>query len=162
MRHIALIALLLTVPHWVTAAPGNWARFRGPGGKGSSSTAADTLTHWSESENLQWKTPLPGPGSSSPIVWERRVFVTCYSGYGAQTGGAKDDLRRHLVCIDRESGDIVWTKTVVGGTPEDDYQGYLTEHGYASNTSVTDGERVYAFFGKSGVFAFDFDGQQLW
>jgi outer membrane protein assembly factor BamB len=140
----------------------DWLRFRGPNGSGISD--AHLPTTWSESENLHWKTKLPGFGSSSPIVVGSRVFVTCYSGYGTGERGAGrvDGLRRHLVCVDRQTGQIQWTRTIDGGSPEDDFNGYLTEHGYASNTPTSDGERVYVFFGKSGVFAFDLEGKKLW
>ena len=57
---------------------------------------------------------------------------------------------------------INWTKTVAAEQPEDDYQGYLTEHGYASNTPVTDGKNVFVFLGKTGVLAFTLDGEELW
>src|SRR5690606_6597010 len=135
---------------------GDWPQFRGPGGAGISSDSAPTT--WSESENLRWKTPLPGPGSSSPIVWGDRVFVTCYTGYGVERGsGAPEDLKRHLLCLDRATGRILWQATVDAVLPEDPYQGFISEHGYASSTPITDGERIYVFFGKSGVLAYDFD-----
>ncbi len=140
----------------------DWLRFRGPNGSGISD--ANVPTSWSESENLRWKAKLPGFGSSSPIVVGSRVFVTCYSGYGTGERGAGrvEALRRHLLCVDRATGQILWTRTVNGGSPEDDFNGYLTEHGYASNTPASDGERVYVFFGKSGVIAYDLDGKKLW
>jgi outer membrane protein assembly factor BamB len=141
----------------------DWTQFRGPKGAGVS---ADTNlpVQWSETENLRWKVELPGPGSSSPIVLGDRVFVTCYSGYGVPQakGGDLKSLQRHLVCVNRGNGKIQWTKTVAGELPEDSYQGYIAEHGYASSTPVADGERVYCFFGKSGVVAFDLEGKQLW
>ena len=141
----------------------DWTQFRGPNGAGISSDTNLPLT-WSDTENLRWKVELPGPGSSSPIVLGDRIFVTCYSGYGVPkaNGGDIKSLERHLVCVDRAEGKIRWTKTVPGELPEDSYQGYISEHGYASNTPVTDGERVYCFFGKCGVVAFDLEGQQLW
>ena len=110
---------------------------------------------------MKWKTALPGPGSSSVIVSGERVFVTCYSGYG-DDGGSIDKLQRHLVCLDRANGTILWDKAVAAELPEDSFTGYLTEHGYASSTPATDGERVYVFFGKTGVLAFDFAGKELW
>lgn len=132
----------------------NWTRFRGPNGNGvSADTAAPTT--WSDAENLKWRKPLPGKGSSSPIVFGDRVFVTCWSD-------EEDVLQRQLVCVDRDTGKAIWTTTVDADQPEDGYQGYLREHGYASNTPVTDGERIYAFFGKTGVLAFDWDGNELW
>jgi outer membrane protein assembly factor BamB len=140
----------------------DWPRFRGPNGSGIGDASVPAT--WSDSENLRWKAMLPGFGSSSPIVIGSRVFVTCYSGYGTGNRGAGQiaKLQRHLVSIARETGQTLWTRTVDGGSPEDEFNGYLTEHGYASNTPTSDGERVYAFFGKSGVVAFDLDGKQLW
>lgn len=138
-----------------------WPRFRGPDGSGVSADR-DVPLRWSASSNLLWKLSLPGPGSSSPIVWKDRVFVTCYSGYGDGRGGSPSDLKRHLVCIDATSGKTVWSKTIPASVPEDPYRGYIAEHGYASNTPATDGERVFVFFSKTGVLAFDFDGKQLW
>lgn len=140
------------------------SRFRGLNGTGI--YAAKTIPiRWSDQENLRWKVKLDGPGSSSPILTDSYVFVTSYSGYGDEetSKGRMEDLRRNLHCIDRKSGEIVWTKSVQAVMPEDPYQGMgLPEHGYATNTPVTDGEVVYCFFGKSGVFAYDLNGNQLW
>jgi outer membrane protein assembly factor BamB len=120
-------------------------------------------TTWSDTGNLKWKVELPGPGSSSPIISGQRLFITCYSGYGDGSNGAgPENLHRHLICLERSSGKTVWVKSVPAELPEDPYSGNLREHGYASNTPVTDGERVYVFFGKTGVLAFDFTGQQHW
>lgn len=69
---------------------------------------------------------------------------------------------RHLIKIDLNSGEIEWQKSVGVGFPEDPADGFITEHGYASNTPVTDGEKVYCFFGKAGVYAFDFEGNEVW
>lgn len=161
LRH-PFLATLLTLTLTPIAPAEEWPRFRGPDGMCTSKNAAPT--NWSETENLAWKTPLPGPGSSSPIVWGERVYVTCYSGYAVdgESSDKIEDLRRHLVCVDRTSGKIVWEKSVPAEMPEDRYEGFITEHGYASSTPVTDGKHVFAFFGKSGVYAFDFDGNQKW
>lgn len=141
----------------------DWARFRGPDGRGISRDKLAPMT-WSNSENMQWKTELPGPGLSSPIVVGDKVFVTCYSGYGLNNDdpGNIDDLKRHLVCVERKSGEILWQKSVAAVQPEDPYKGFITEHGYASQTPASDGEKVFVFFGKTGVLAFDLDGNQLW
>lgn len=145
------------------ASAEDWTRFRGADGAGVTEDTRIPLK-WSETENLQWKVELPGAGSSSPIVSANRVFVTCYAGYGMSKSNAGNlqSLQRQLVCVNRENGKILWTKIVTGEQPEDSYQGYISEHGYASSTPVTDGKHVYCFFGKSGVLAFDLDGQQLW
>jgi hypothetical protein len=150
----------------VIAAPAvgeNWPGFRGPDGSGISSDKNPPVK-WSDSENLKWKTPLPGPGSSSPIVWGDRVFVTCYSGYGLgrRSPGNLKDLKRHLICMDRGSGKVLWNQTVAAAGPEDPYRGFISEHGYASHTPVTDGKSVFVFFSKTGAMAFDFAGKQLW
>lgn len=136
----------------------DWPQFRGPGARGIAGSVVPLA--WSQTENLRWKTPLPGPGSSSPIVHGKHVFVTSYSGVAGN--GTPGQLVRHLLCIERAKGNIRWQKQIALEGPEDSYQGYLTEHGYASNTPVTDGEKVFAFFGKSGVFAFDMEGKELW
>ena len=140
------------------AAAADWPQFRGPGGAGAGASAVP-LT-WGDRMNLKWKTPLPGPGSSSPIVQGDFVFVTCYSGGGAAGEAA---LMRHLVCVRRSDGRVEWQRDVAAELPEDAYEGFLTEHGYASSTPVTDaGGVVFAFLGKSGVVAFDLGGKKLW
>jgi outer membrane protein assembly factor BamB len=146
------------------ARASDWPRFHGPDGTGVSPDTQPLPVKWSETENLQWKCKLPGPGSSSPIVVGSRVFVTCWTGYGADRSGAGDekDLRRHLISIDRDNGRVLWDKSIAPVLPEDPYSQMFTEHGYASHTPVSDGQRVYVFFGKTGVLAFDLDGKQLW
>jgi len=141
----------------------DWPRFRGPNGLAVSSEKGLPVA-WSESEHLAWKTDLPGAGASSPIVFGDRVFVTCYSGYGVDPSEPGDvkDLTRHLVCLNLRDGKIAWQKSVPAKMPEDPFEGSLANHGYATNTPATDGQRIYAFFGKSGVLAFDWEGKQLW
>ena len=142
----------------------DWVRFRGPNGTGISIESHATPTAWSPSENLKWKVALPGPGSSCPIIVGDRIFVSCWTGYGTdqRDPGQQDQLRRHLLCLDRRSGETIWSKSIKPVLPEDRYGGMFAEHGYASHTPVSDGERVYAFFGKTGVIAFDMQGNQLW
>ena len=143
---------------------GDWPRFRGPNGSGSSLDAKSPPTEWSDTKNLKWKVELPGPGLSSPIVVGERIFLTCWSGYGVSRGNVGDqkNLKRHLVCVDRRSGKILWSQSVDPVLPEEPYRGMMTEHGYASHTPVSDGERVFVFFGKTGVLAFDLEGKKLW
>jgi len=147
----------------VAVSAGNWPQFRGPGGSGISKDK-NIPSQWSETENLVWKMELPGPGSSSPIVWEDNIFLTCYSGYGLKEGeGDGQNLKQHVLCINRNNGELKWEKTIpAAGAATDPYRGFITQHGYATATPVTDGERVFVFFGKSGIFAFNFEGKQLW
>jgi outer membrane protein assembly factor BamB len=138
-------------PAMTTPADG-WSQFRGPGGMGVSLEKEAPLT-WSATEGVAWKTALPGPGTSSPIVHGTRVYLTCYSG-------SSDQPVRHLVCLDRGTGKILWdTKTAATGPEESSIR---EDHGWASSTPATDGARIYAFFGRSGVYAFDMNGRQLW
>jgi len=163
LSHALSAALLLAAAGTCLAAV-EWPRFRGPEGSGIAGPEARPATTWSETSNLKWKTALPGPGSSSPILAGDRLFLTTYSGYGDGSAGGDtpETLQRHLVCLDHITGKVLWDKSVPAEMPEDAYFGNIREHGYASNTPVTDGERVYVFFGKTGVLAFDFEGKPLW
>ena len=148
-----LLLLALSCVCKSAKADTNWPRFLGPKGRATSLDSKVPI-HWNASKNLKWKTPI-GAGSSSPIVWNGNVFVTSFRGEGT-------DVVRTLHCIDKSNGSQRWAFEVRNEGREDAYQGYLTEHGYASSTPVTDGNLVYAFFGKMGVYAIDFEGQQVW
>lgn len=144
-------------------AASDWPRFRGPQGNGTASGIAPEK--WSVTENIRWRTELPGAGSSSPIVAGGKVFLTCYSGYGlSETApGEPQALRRQAVCLDLETGKILWSQVAEPTGPQTPYQGrYITTHGYASSSAVTDGQHVYFFLGDSGVFAFTLDGKLKW
>lgn len=159
----ALVAAGLIVGP-ATSDAADWKRFRGPNGS-AVSTATGLPTKWSDDSNLKWKTELPGPGTSSPIIVGDKVFLTCYSGYGTGgrgRGGSQTDLRRHIVCIDRKNGKKLWTKVVKPTLPEDYAGRMLATHGYASHTPATDGERLYVFLGKTGAQCYDLDGKLLW
>ena len=138
----------------------HWPRFRGPTGMGISS-ATGVPVEWGREKNMRWKTALPGAGASSPIVYGDRVFVTCYTGYSVpgQPAGSLEQLRRHLIAVRLSDGQVLWEKSIPARLPEEER---IREHGYAASTPVADAERIYVFFGKSGVFAFDHDGNQLW
>lgn len=159
MKPLAICVLFILAG---TGQAADWLQFRGP--QFGIAPDKNTPLKWSGTDNIAWKTALPGPGASSPIVVGQRVFLTAYSGYGLdkENPGEQKDLKRHLVCVDRANGKILWTRTVPANPPEPKYVSYQSLHGYASSTPVSDGKSVYAFFGKSGVFAFDLDGKQLW
>ena len=152
----------------LAASPGlamaDWPGFLGTGGTATSVDSEATPTKWSDTKNVKWKIDLPGKGVSSPIVVGDKIFVTAYSGYGVGGEDEKiDDLKRHLVCVDRATGDVVWSKTIDAVQPEDPYSGMgVPAHGYASHTPVSDGTHVFAFFGKTGVIAFDMEGNEVW
>lgn len=148
-------SLLLTVLVWHTCSAlhaTDWPRFRGPQGDGTSSDQG-VPTEWSDSKNLKWKLKLPGAGFSSPIVVGKHVFVTAYTGSG-------DQVKRYLVCVDRQTGEAAWTKSV-DGVSDGGERGF-SYHGQASHTPVSDGDRIYVMFGSSGVMTFDLSGKTLW
>ena len=137
----------------------DWSRFRGDNGQGVS--ADKVPLEWSGEKNLKWKLELPGMGSSSPVVADGKVFVTCFSGVDeANTDTGK--LVRHLICVDRKTGKQLWEKKVSNEQKEDPYGGFLREHGYSSNTPVIHEGKIYVFHGKSGLYAYDLDGKELW
>src|SRR3954452_262874 len=146
------------------ASAADWPQFRGPGGLGVSNDKG-VPEKWSEKENVLWKTKLPGPGTSSPITVGDAIYLTCYSGYAASPSDPGDpkDLLRHLVCLDRKTGAIRWTRDVKPELPESAYRpGNDSQHGYASSTPASDGKSLFVFFGESGVFRFDLAGNQVW
>jgi outer membrane protein assembly factor BamB len=158
-------ALFLGAVCWHAAGlvAADWPGFRGPGGDGTSGDRGLPVT-WSAKKNIVWKAEMPGPGGSSPIVVGKKVFLTCYSGYAVdrKEPGKLEDLKRHLVCVDRDRGKVLWTREVPAEQPEQRYGDYLNLHGYASSTPASDGKSVFVFFGRSGVLAYDLAGERLW
>ncbi|MEC9092205.1 MAG: PQQ-binding-like beta-propeller repeat protein [Planctomycetota bacterium] len=151
---------------WTADLDGDdWPRFRGPNGSGMASGTQPTPTRWSASSNLLWKSKIKGTGVSCPIVVDDKVLVTSYSGYGESRDqvGKMDDLKRHLTCFHKKTGKEIWSQTVDPVLPEEPFSGMgIPAHGYASHTPVSDGKLVFAFFGRSGVVAFDLDGNRKW
>lgn len=156
---VMAVALACAYPTGSHAAEPEWSRFRGPNGSGQAPGSAPP-TIWSDAQNLRWKTELPGPGTSSPILAGNRIFLTCWTGYGATKG--KSNLSRELLCVDRTSGKILWAKPLPGESSADKFEGFLSEHGYASHTPVTDGDKVFVYYGRGGAAAYNFAGEQLW
>ena len=118
----------------------DWPQFRGPAGVGISD-ATGLPVKWSEKENIAWKTTLPGAGASSPIVFGDHIYLTSYTGFRVpgESGGSLDELKRHLICVRRDDGKILWNQSVKAKLPEKDR---IRDHGYAANTPATDAERV--------------------
>jgi outer membrane protein assembly factor BamB len=149
----------------------NWPAFRGGAvaGVAEDKRLPDT---WSTSKNVAWKSDIPGRGWSSPIVWGDRVFLTTVTRAG-QGGAPKkglyfggnqskpptDEHQWRVYCLDLETGKTVWERVVHKGVP-------LTplhiKNSYASETPVTDGECVYAYFGNAGLSCFDMNGTEVW
>lgn len=164
LKAMAWVSVLLAGSLAGQAFSEEWTQFRGPGSMGISS-ATGLPAEWSATSNIVWKTKLPGPGGSSPIIVGEKVFVTSYTGYAenADNPGDMNNLVRHLICLDRASGKILWTKDFKAKMPESEYVGgNNVRHGYATSTPVSDGKSLYVFFGISGFHAFDLDGNLLW
>ena len=153
--------------------PRPWPQFRGPRASGvGDGQGAPAVWNVTTGEGVRFKTPIPGIGLSSPIVWGDRIFVTsAVSGKGDTTfrtglygdGTSVDDLSEHsfrLYALDTKSGRIVWEREVHRGAPQ--VRRHL-KSSLANASPVTDGERVVVLFGPVGkLAAYDFDGKQLW
>lgn len=136
-------------PEAVRGAADQWHQWRGPSGQGYADDPHVPLK-WSETENLAWKTPLPGRGNSSPVVWGDRVFLTAAS---------KDGKERYVLCLRASDGKILWHELAA---KDPDPAKSHEWNGHASASCTTDGERVYAFFGTPGLFCYDVNGKLLW
>lgn len=126
----------------------NWPAWHGPKGSGVSGEKALPL-RWSGTENIRWKVPLPEPGNSSPIVWEKRIFVT---------QALNEQKRRTLMCLDRNNGNVLWQKGTDYAAAEETH----ADNPYCAASPVTDGKHVIAWFGSAGVFCYDMEGEEVW
>jgi outer membrane protein assembly factor BamB len=178
-----VLAALTAAALGSTVSAGNWPQFRGPQGQGVSDETA-LPSAWGPSTNVAWKTAIEGLGHSSPIVWGNTVFLTT-AVEGEPLPGAKAPVhmlqedpkkpaepfvhpdsmgadRKHtykVVALALDTGTILWQKVAYEGAV---YDGRHKRSSYASPTPVTDGARVYAYFGSEGIFAYDFKGNLLW
>ena len=146
MRTRGILLGLLLTPALLFAD--NWPEWRGPRRDGT--TAEQNLPlKWSATENVKWKTPLPGPGNSTPIVWGDKIFVT---------QSIENEGKRLLLCFDRKDGKLLWEKGTVFADKEQSHD----TNPQCSSSPATDGERVIAWFGSAGIFCYDLDGKELW
>lgn len=147
----AVLSLLVVVVVGIPARAEDWPCWRGPRGDGTSHEA-NIPTHWSDTQNIAWKTEIPGLGHASPIVTGDRVFtVSCMP----------DTTERVLVCLDRRTGRELWQRSVFKAPLEHKH----TLNSFASSTPASDGQRVYVSFldvNKMMIAAYDFAGQQQW
>ncbi len=175
---LALTLLSSAVAVTLGADGGSWPYWRGPAANGMA--VGDAPLKWSDTENVRWKTAIPGKGNSSPVIWGDKVFLTTAipTGVSAKTDaaappaqegrrgrsfgdtGPQPEQRFDVLCLDRKTGKVLWQKTAKVATPHEGYHG--TYGSFASNSPVTNGKRVYAFFGSRGIYAYDLDGNLLW
>ena len=164
---------------------GEWPQWRGPLATGAA-PEADPPTEWGEGKNVKWKVKLPGSGTSTPIVWENRVFIhaatpagkageaNAAAGEAAVTpvllqnqrrggfGGGPPPTEKYqfvLMCLDRATGKTLWQKVVREEVP---HEGHHRDHGFASYSPVTDGKLVFAYFGSRGLHCYDVQGNLKW
>jgi outer membrane protein assembly factor BamB len=138
----------------------NWPQFRGPGSLGISEEKGLPL-RWSATENVRWKTALPGPGHSSPVIWGERLFLTAFQpGLGSSILSRISSPRGALLllCIDTKNGSILWNRQVPAGKIEAVHR----TNSPASPTPATDGRYVYFYVGSYGILCYDLDGKKIW
>jgi outer membrane protein assembly factor BamB len=175
MRFLPL-ALVALVP--CTAPAGdNWPQWRGPTADGVAAASADPPLTWDgpSGKNVKWKKPLPGKGSSTPIVWGNRVFVM--SAEKTDRQAKPDELPKKdaaletrtdpptifykfwVACYDLDTGYELWKKLAAERVP---HEGHHPSHSYCAGSPTTDGERLYCSFGSFGTYCYDLAGNLVW
>lgn len=154
-----------------------WPQWRGPLATGVA-PRGDPPTEWSETKNVRWKVAIPGRGHATPIVWGERVYIQTAvptdrvaetqpaeqtpADPHASSGKVAEPVRIHkyvLLALDRRTGKTVWEQTLCEATPHE--RGH-TDSSQASNSPVTDGQHIIAYFGSHGVYCLDMDGKLVW
>ena len=187
MKRIAILTLCICALAMISSSASqptdfekNWHHWRGPYATGVAVDATPPIT-WSETENVRWKVAIPGTGHASPIIWEDKIFIqTAIKGaeQKVETSGGDDDnpfssflqgrrggnaianaYKFDLLAISRTDGSILWQKTLLKVNP---HEGIHQDGTYASNSPVTDGEHVYAYFGSRGLYCLDMEGNLKW
>jgi outer membrane protein assembly factor BamB len=152
----------------------NWHQWRGPLASGVA-PQADPPLHWSEEENVRWKVPVAGLGNGSPVVWDDKIFLLTVIDTGRvdsslpspesqpdRAFGIKYPNTVHqyvVLCVDRSTGGELWRRVARERVPN---EGHHNDNSFASASAVTDGGRVYAWFGAGGLYCYDMSGNQLW
>lgn len=176
---LATVTLAWSLTARSASGPGDWPYWRGPGADGMAVGGAPL--RWSDTENVKWRTDIPGLGHSSPVIWGDLIFLTtavrtgAAAPAGAHVGepavqggrsrgpGGGGPLVEHafdVLALDRKTGRILWQRTAKKAVPHEG--GHNTYGSFASNSPVTDGTYVYAFFGSRGMYCYDFKGNLVW
>lgn len=178
LRILAWAAVLSAV---LSAARGatDWPAWRGPLASGASPDA-DPPLRWDARRNRRWRTELPGRGVSTPIVWRDQIFVTAAvetdtpadtASVARAASETPDFVRRagarlptrvvefNILALRRADGGLRWARTAAAGVP---HQGTHGDASWAAASPVTDGERLYVYFGSQGLHAYALDGTPLW
>ncbi|MEZ5352168.1 MAG: PQQ-binding-like beta-propeller repeat protein [Bryobacteraceae bacterium] len=168
-KPIPALALCLSLA--ATALPADWTQFRGPGANGVVPDNPALPDTWSATENIAWRTPIPGAGWSSPVVSGGLVFLTSVISsaeteppkkglyFGGNRGKPTGVHRWMVYAVDAKTGKPVWEREVQKGVPA------IARHlknTYAAETPVADRDHVYVYFGSAGLFCFDHAGKLVW
>ncbi|HVR30844.1 MAG TPA: PQQ-binding-like beta-propeller repeat protein, partial [Thermoanaerobaculia bacterium] len=169
---VLLAAALALVAGSASGRSDNWPAFRGADAMSQAADDPRLPETWSATENVAWKTPIPGLAWSSPVVWGNRVYLTTVVSEGEVEepqkglyfGGNRPEPPQDVhhfkvIALDTATGQTVWDKTVLSTRPQ--FPKHL-KNTFASETPATDGERIYAYFGNVGVYALDLDGNLVW
>ena len=179
MKRIAILTLCIFALAVIAAIASqpvgfekNWHHWRGPHATGAAADANPPTT-WSETENIRWKITIPGTGHAAPIIWEDKIFIQTaiegkeekkesedtnpFSGFFQRDSGPK--YKFDLLAINRSDGSILWQKTLRESNP---HEGTHRDATFASNSPVTDGEFIYAYFGSRGLYCVDMMGNVKW
>jgi outer membrane protein assembly factor BamB len=161
-------AVLIAMLAFVSSDNPEWPQWRGPSNTGMA--AGEAPVEW-DTTDIRWQIQIPGRGHSTPVVAGHRMFLTTAISTGKGTpprtagraGGGADagvEHRFEVLAIDRTTGRLLWQRTAAVATPHEGY--HRTYGSFASNSPVTDGTRLFAFFGSRGLYAYDMNGTLLW
>ena len=154
---LAWVAAMILVAEPVQDAEAHWPQWRGPHANGVSLHGSPPI-EFGENKNVKWRVKVPGKGHSTPVVWGDRIFLTTAVRSESQTAGG--EYAFVVMALDRNTGKKIWERTALVATP---HEGHHDQYGsFASNSPVTDGTMLYAYFGSRGIFAYDLDGNLKW
>ena len=161
----ALVRILLAVSSIVVVSTSahsgqaQWPALRGPNHNGLVHQGNPPI-EWSETENIRWKTAIPGAGHASPVLWGDYLYVQTAVEVPVDSSLGSAKYQYKLLAVHRDHGEIAWQQTVREAVPvEGSHHQTAT---FASNSGITDGERLYAFFGSQGLYCLDFEGDLKW
>lgn len=173
---VCLVAGFVRAQDFAAARLDNWHQWRGPDATGSAPKADPPVT-WDEKTNIKWKTPIPGKGSSTPIIWGDNVFVVTAIDTGRAADPkdipapdpkfAKDKKTTApttyhqwiVLCLDRTTGKVRWQQIATEQVP---HEGHHETHSYAAYSPITDGKFLYVALGSYGVHCYDMSGKRMW
>ncbi len=163
----------------------HWPNWRGPSFNGCADASANPPVTWNATDNIVWKTPIPGRGINTPIVWGDKIFLLTAipqggearpdnsvggersprGERGGQRGGGRgaapagEEQSFVVLCLSRNDGSVIWQKEVQRAVP---HEGLHDTNTYSSPSAVTDGRRLYASFGSFGIYCLTLDGDIIW